>query len=466
MLSRTKALAVVAVWSWLQGAIVFGGSIGPPVLVADLATLEEGAPSELAIAGNLLLFAGPGDPGSHTIWRLGDGGPVEVADPCDSGVGEPGGFLPLPGSQVIYLTGGCSTGHTQLWRLDLATDLASPIVGAGSSPWDSAEGLWRIGARVVFRYQPSSLWVSDGTDAGTTLVRAFANHYGELAAAGGRLVFFAEDGDGGLWTTDGTPAGTGPLVDVGAAYLPLASQLFYRLGSREVFLGVTADEGEEIWVTDATTLGTMRLTSLRPGTTPSQVANLVVCRNVAYFRSIGTGPGGSEIGQELWRTDGTIGGTGLAVDLVPGGGSSDPRPIGCLGSLVVLVAMDAGGVDHLWISDGTFGGTIQIRTFESSWIPAPSLEFRGHLFFVAGLGGDGAELWVTDGTPAGTYKTGEIAPGLLGSEPRELTLLGNTIYFTADDGTVGRELWKLTVEPDLIFVNGFESGLPTAWSEP
>ena len=38
----------------------------------------------------------------------------------------------------------------------------------------------------------------------------------------------------------------------------------------------------------------------------------------------------------------------------------------------------------------------------------------------------------------------DINPGPVGSEPRGFAVLGNTLYFTADDGVHGREIWALS----------------------
>jgi ELWxxDGT repeat protein len=63
----------------------------------------------------------------------------------------------------------------------------------------------------------------------------------------------------------------------------------------------------------------------------------------------------------------------------------------------------------------------------------------------------GMELWQSDGTAAGTYLEQDIAAGPTHSNPTELTTIsqgfsvggsGTTIYFAADDGVNGRELWK------------------------
>ena len=55
---------------------------------------------------------------------------------------------------------------------------------------------------------------------------------------------------------------------------------------------------------------------------------------------------------------------------------------------------------------------------------------------------NGAELWVTDGTSAGTSLLMDIDPGIFGSSITGLTALGNgTDVFQANDGTNGTELW-------------------------
>jgi ELWxxDGT repeat protein len=64
------------------------------------------------------------------------------------------------------------------------------------------------------------------------------------------------------------------------------------------------------------------------------------------------------------------------------------------------------------------------------------------LFFTAFDGTNGRELWVSDGTDPGTVLVEDIRPGAFGSDPRHLTPLGDIVLFTADDGVSGAELWK------------------------
>jgi ELWxxDGT repeat protein len=74
----------------------------------------------------------------------------------------------------------------------------------------------------------------------------------------------------------------------------------------------------------------------------------------------------------------------------------------------------------------------------------------GRLFFVADDGTTGRELWQSDGTSAGTQLVQDIRTGLdagnfpRSSNPAGLTNLNGTLFFSAEDSSGGRELWKST----------------------
>jgi ELWxxDGT repeat protein len=64
------------------------------------------------------------------------------------------------------------------------------------------------------------------------------------------------------------------------------------------------------------------------------------------------------------------------------------------------------------------------------------------VFFAANDGVHGSELWKTNGTSAGTVVVKDVAPGGYGSYPAYLTNVNGTLFFTAPDGPHGTVLWK------------------------
>jgi ELWxxDGT repeat protein len=67
---------------------------------------------------------------------------------------------------------------------------------------------------------------------------------------------------------------------------------------------------------------------------------------------------------------------------------------------------------------------------------------NGTLFFVAEDGINGWELWKSDGTTAGTYMVKDITAGSASSDFKDLINMNGMLFFTVDDGVHGYELWK------------------------
>src|SRR5258706_534078 len=64
------------------------------------------------------------------------------------------------------------------------------------------------------------------------------------------------------------------------------------------------------------------------------------------------------------------------------------------------------------------------------------------VFFAANDGVHGIELWVSNGTSGGTYLVKDINPGPGDSSPRSIADINGIAYFSADDGVHGLGLWK------------------------
>lgn len=77
----------------------------------------------------------------------------------------------------------------------------------------------------------------------------------------------------------------------------------------------------------------------------------------------------------------------------------------------------------------------------SSSSPRGMTELNGNIYFSADDGTNGRELWVTDGGELGTYMLKDINPGSDDSFPSRFFEYNGNLLFTADDGSHGRELW-------------------------
>lgn len=105
-------------------------------------------------------------------------------------------------------------------------------------------------------------------------------------------------------------------------------------------------------------------------------------------------------------------------------GDSSPDALAKLGKFVIFSASD--GIlpgDHgreLWRSDGTPGGTKMVKdmvTGETSSAPCGTTKLGDRVIFGAYSGADGYELWRSDGTKQGTKQVKDIVDGTDGSNP-------------------------------------------------
>src|SRR5919202_1008300 len=99
------------------------------------------------------------------------------------------------------------------------------------------------------------------------------------------------------------------------------------------------------------------------------------------------------------------------------------------------------------------------------WAANLLTDVNGTLFFVADDGVHGYELWKSDGTAAGTVMVKDIQPGPGPSVPVYLTNVNGTVFFAADDGAHGHELWRSDGTADgTVLVKDIQPG--TVGSQP
>ena len=108
-------------------------------------------------------------------------------------------------------------------------------------------------------------------------------------------------------------------------------------------------------------------------------------------------------GMELWTTDGTPAGTRLVKDINPTGDGLAWAPLVPFGDYVYFTASETEENFELWRSDGSAEGTVQVKDLfpgAQGAFPQNLTAYNGNIYMLTRE----HELWVTDGTTAGTSK--------------------------------------------------------------
>ena len=197
------------------------------------------------------------------------------------------------------------------------------------------------------------LWKSDGTAAGTTIVKHLRSPF-FLTNVNGTLFFAADDGTHGmeLWKSDGSDAGTVLVKDIvpgsGSGISTFIPGAFANVSGTLFFVAQNGTTNFvpnfELWKSDGTAAGTV------------MVANDV-------FPELLTNIGGTLFfaGGELWKSDGTAAGTVMVKDINPGVNGSLASNFTDVNGTVFFAATDGIHGLELWKSDGTDAGTTMVK---------------------------------------------------------------------------------------------------------
>ncbi|MCP9859613.1 MULTISPECIES: ELWxxDGT repeat protein [unclassified Cyanobium] len=403
---------------------------------------------------------------------------------------------------ALYVVADNGVSGDELLRID-ASGASSLVRDVYPGPAGSGvRGLTVVGSNLFFLAFDDTngygVWKSDGTTAGTTLVRgglsSITRDYNSattVAASSGKFFFRGYDDTNGLelWVSDGTTAGTQRISNIEAGSGWSEPDNLTDVNGTLYFTATTSTGGRELYKSGGTAATTVLVRAIASGAPSSDPRELLNLNGTLYF----TANDGAS-GRELWKSDGTTAGTVTVRNInTTAGTGSDPLNLTILGSTLYFFANSGSGY-QLWKSDGTSAGTVRVSTsfFNADFWSNESFNLtniNGTLYFsqqgatttelwksdgttvtkvadlpsyfsfisgftnVGGIlyfnlgDGDastGRELWKSDGTAAGTMLVRDVVPGTAGSNPSQLTAFNNKLYFAAASENVftTEELWS------------------------
>ena len=362
----------------------------------------------------------------------------------------------------LYFTATDNSSGWELWRTNgTTTERVKDINPTGDS---YPGGFAAFGNYLYFVADDGvsgrEIWRTDGTAAGTTLLKDIWNESSQpgdpaFAAFGGYLYFAADDGTGDgieLWRTDGTANGTALFKEIFVESAEPSSSNpinFLVAGNYLYFKADDGDHGAELWRTDGTVGGTILVKDINVGGQTAQLSSLTALGSYVYFAAFDEANG-----MELWRSNGTEAGTTLVKNINlgnDGSGHSSPSSFTVFNNSLYFVADDGVTGQELWRTNGTITTPVADINSTGSSAPYSFGAFGDWLYFAADDGLSGYELWRTNGTAAGTTLVQEIntgSGGLDSSSPDLFTALGDYLYFRANDNGVGK-LWRISDQGEI-----------------
>ena len=261
-----------------------------------------------------------------------------------------------------------------------------------------------------------------------------------------QLFFIADDGKHGeeLWRSNGTAVGTQLLKDINPNEANSGIRLFAAIGNTVYFAANDVEHGYELWTTQGTTSSSQLVKDLNPGPGGSTTNQFAVLNDVFYFSANG------DKGTELYRSEGTENTTSLVRDInsnVSNSGlpfGSSPNKFTTAENNIYFVANDGEHGNELWKTDGTFGGTTLVRDIREGSNSTSFGQFKtfgNTLVFTANDGIHGNELWISLGSEATTFMVKDITEGGESSTIEILEVVNDILYFTVRE-SVFRRLWK------------------------
>jgi ELWxxDGT repeat protein len=238
-----------------------------------------------------------------------------------------------------------------------------------------------------------------------------------------------------LWRTDGTTAGTKLVKDIAPGTTTSSSRpddsnvrdMIVWKGEL-YFSAEDSAHGTELWHSDGTRDGTKLLKDIEKGSGHSTVADLVVYRGAIYFSAWDHVHGGG-----LWKTNGTTSGTVLVKSFGAAGDNLDGLTL--MNGKLYFTAGDYNTSRKTWVSDGTTSGTKLLTGYPSNARAYPFASVGGHDYFISGN-----SIYRSNG-PSAAPKLLKTFTAMNYLSIGGAMVVGRQMYFTVQD-SAGNQLWR------------------------
>lgn len=441
------------------------GTEAGTVMVKNINPTGNANPGDLFVFNESLYFTANDGTNGVELWKS-DGSEigtlmVKNINPNFSGLNYGNQFLTLNNFFYFYANDG--TNGSELWKSD-GTEAGTTIVkdiALGSNPSANSLKGSSINNFIIFEANDGTngteLWKSDGTESGTSMIKNINNtninsmpYYNQYQTFNNEVYFLADDNIHGteIWKSDGTSSGTTLLKDINDGNSSVSIEKFHvdEVNNKLLFFTRSTNSNDKtLWVSDGSSNGTFELANIKDSNTSGLLENFITIGNSTILT------GENEVyGIELWITDGTISGTSLFADLNYSNNSEPSKFTNVNGNLFFRARGKEYG-NQLFKSDGTINGTQLVKDINPGYNcidnPSEMKEINGVLYFSAIDGIHGYELWRSDGTESGTFMVKDIRNGNQSSmrnfnDKQEFTVINDILYFNADDGINGFELWR------------------------
>jgi ELWxxDGT repeat protein len=287
-----------------------------------------------------------------------------------------------------------------------------------------------------------------GTSAGTGLIRDLYPiqtdaQINNMTAVGNTLFFTAQEspnyGDIELFKCKGTSISRVKDIWAGSSGSSQPTN-FYAWNGKLYFSANDNISGYELWVSDATSTGTLMLKDVNNGTLGSGITSMAEYKGGVLFNA-----NEPTFKDELWRSAGDSSKTKLVKDIGTNSPySSTPRKLKSLAGKVHFTTEPYSSYGEHFYSDGV---SVTEVTTSSSYYGQPDnwTTFNGKTYYTWNQSGFYPDLYYITASNSGA-KVMTLDISKLGDRVGNLTVFRDQLFFCASDGTSGTgvELYKAT----------------------